>query len=275
MKCFYHSADLDGHCSGAIIKNRYPECEMIGINYGDPFSWDTIQENETVFMVDFSLQPFDDMVKLQCRCNLIWIDHHISAIKERDRSSHEIQGCQRTNQAACELTWLYCYGVNMPFSVSLLGRYDVWDLKAHEDIMPFQYGMRIFETRPENSMHLWEKIFFNQDFIQEVTDNGILLLKYQNSDNKKYVQACAFETEFEGLRAIAVNKGLTSSTLFDSIWDESQYDIMITFVRREEKWTVSLYSTKKDIDVSEIAKKHGGGGHKSAAGFQTTTLFFI
>ena len=37
MKCFYHSADLDGHCSGAIVKMVYPECELIGINYGDKF----------------------------------------------------------------------------------------------------------------------------------------------------------------------------------------------------------------------------------------------
>ena len=30
MKCYYHSADLDGHCSGEIVRRRYPECQMIG-----------------------------------------------------------------------------------------------------------------------------------------------------------------------------------------------------------------------------------------------------
>jgi len=32
---------------------------------------------------------------------------------------------------------------------------------------------------------------------------------------------------------------------------------------------VSLRSSGTDIDVSAIARKHGGGGHKRAAGFST------
>ena len=77
MKCFYHSADLDGHCSAAIVKAVCPECELIGINYGDAFPWDLFveaeerksgsiilpaKEPETVYMVDFCLQPFTDVV---------------------------------------------------------------------------------------------------------------------------------------------------------------------------------------------------------------------
>jgi len=53
MKCFYHSSDLDGHCSGAIVKQEYADCEMIGIDYGNKFPWDSIEIRETVFMVDF------------------------------------------------------------------------------------------------------------------------------------------------------------------------------------------------------------------------------
>jgi len=64
MKCFYHSADLDGHCSGAIVKLRHPNCEMWPIDYGDEFPWDKIRWNETIYMVDFSLEPFEDMITL-------------------------------------------------------------------------------------------------------------------------------------------------------------------------------------------------------------------
>ena len=71
MKAFYHSADLDGHCSGAIVKYAHPECELIGINYGDKFPWESIGQDETVYMVDFSLQPFSDMIRLNKACSLI------------------------------------------------------------------------------------------------------------------------------------------------------------------------------------------------------------
>jgi len=86
MKCFYHSADLDGHCSGAIVKHFNPECEMFPINYGQTFPWEKIQEDEWIYMVDFSLQPFEDMVKLNQSCNLVWIDHHATAIEDRRKS---------------------------------------------------------------------------------------------------------------------------------------------------------------------------------------------
>lgn len=41
--------------------------------------------------------------------------------------------------------------------------------------------------------------------------------------------------------------------------------------RFDGKFQFSLRS-RGDIDVSEIAKKFGGGGHKNAAGFQLKTL---
>jgi nanoRNase/pAp phosphatase (c-di-AMP/oligoRNAs hydrolase) len=67
---------------------------------------------------------------------------------------------------------------------------------------------------------------------------------------------------------------MTNSQTFDSVWDPEKYDAMLTFGWRRGQWTVSLYSVKQDVDVSEVAVKHGGGGHKGAAGFQCTELPF-
>jgi nanoRNase/pAp phosphatase (c-di-AMP/oligoRNAs hydrolase) len=46
---------------------------------------------------------------------------------------------------------------------------------------------------------------------------------------------------------------------------------MMPFCFDGKQWTYSMY-TLKDINVSEIAKKYGGGGHKKAAGFQSDKL---
>ena len=37
-------------------------------------------------------------------------------------------------------------------------------------------------------------------------------------------------------------------------------------------WSISLYTTRKDIDVGAVARNQGGGGHKGAAGFQLKQL---
>jgi len=283
MKCFYHSADLDGHCSGAIVKYKYPECEMIGINYGDEFPWDDINEGETVFMVDFCLQPFIDIIDLNSICNLVWIDHHKSAIEEAERRNFIASGGQilEVGKAACELCWEYLFpDKKMPLGVKLLGRYDVWELKYCPDVLPFQYGMRLYDTDLDRYVwglpSVWYEVFENDtDFLSKCIKNGRIILRYIEKENKKYVEQYYFETEIDGIPALAVNKGLANSQLFSSVWDTKKYPIVIAFVWRGDNWTVSLYTTEETgIDVSEIAKSYGGGGHKCAAGFQCKELPF-
>jgi len=279
MKCFYHSADLDGHCSGAIIKYKHPECEMFGINYGDDFPWDGIQGGERVFMADFSMQPFDGMVKLAGMCNLVWIDHHKSAIEEAHKEgflAHE--QALEIGTGACALVWEYCYpGSQLPEFIRLLAEYDVWN---HSDprTLPFQFGARLFPTIPgtEDGMRFWSDLFDdpNLNLFENVLEKGEVVLEYQARENRKYVSACGFETRLDKLRCIAINKMLTNSQIFESVWDPDKYDAMLTFGYRKGKYTVSLYSDKPNVDVSVIAKAHGGGGHKGAAGFQCDELPF-
>lgn len=278
IKCFYHSADLDGHCSGAIVKIRYPECQLFGIDHGQQFPWDEVDTQDTVIMVDFSLQPFSDMIKLKEKCKeLIWIDHHKTAIDEYNRNENVlISGLRKIGRAGCELTWDYlCPGIDIPLSVYYLGRYDVWD-HSNENTLSFQYGMRLEDTNP-NNIDFWMKRLVRFDRgLSAIKDRGKIVLNYIKMDNKKYVDACAFPIIFEGFSFIAVNKMLTNSQLFDSIYDENKYDGMLTFGWRNRRWVVSMYSNNKSkpIDCGEIARKYGGGGHVGAAGFQCEKLPF-
>lgn len=276
MKCFYHSADLDGHCSGALVKMAYPNCELAGINYGDSFPWESIENKEKIFMVDFSLQPFDGMIELSKKSSLIWIDHHKSAIEDLDKWGGTVPGFQRSGLGACALVWEYLkdsfaesIDAPMPTFIKLLAEYDVWD---HSDprTLAFQYGIRQYETGPEKQ-DFWRELF-DVERVQQIVEEGGLLLRYEAEQNKKYADACSFETELDGLRCIAINKMLTNSKIFDSVWNPEKYDAMLTFGFRKGQWTVSLYSDKPEIDVSVVAKNRGGGGHKGAAGFQTKDI---
>lgn len=276
MKTFFHSADLDGHASGAIIRYMYPECKMIGIDHGEKFPWDTIYKNETVYMVDFSLQPFEDMLKLNKICNLIWIDHHKSSIEEYEKQEEKIKGLRKIGIGACALVWNFLfYDMDVPYGIKLLAEYDVWN---HEDknAIPFQYGLRMEDTLPESKM--WKKIlptnFPSYLFIDSMIKNGNIILNYINPSNEVYAKGCCFTTELDGLKCIAINRMFTSSQLFDSIWNPKKFDAMLTFGWKKDKWTVSLYTDKKEVDVSIIAKNRGGGGHEGAAGFQCNELPF-
>lgn len=228
-------------------------------------------------MVDYSLQPFSRMLKLKNKCSLIWIDHHETAIKDAEQSGVKFQGIQKDGIGACQLVWNYIYpDKEVPAGVEHLARYDVWD-HSHEDTIPFQYGFRMYDTWPKTNSSLWEDILNNYNHnVPKIVKEGKLILNYEKSQNEKFCKAYSFYTEFEGYKAIAVNKGFTNSQLFDSV-QEDDYEIMITFCRLElpaKKWTVSMYTKRDDIDVGIIAKKYGGGGHKQAAGFQCEKIPF-
>ncbi len=276
MKCFYHSSDLDGHCSGAIVKHKYPDCEMIGINYGEEFPWETIQFSESVFMVDFSLQPFSEMQRLNSRCRLTWIDHHKTAIEEELKSSQVIEGIREEGKAGCELAWEFLFpDEEMPVAVRLLGRYDVWD-HSNKYVLPFQYGMRQAVTKPDAWGNVWGKLLSDDHgMFDDIYHTGLVIHEYQAQQNEKYAKSAAFETTLDGLNLIAVNAMLTNSKIFDSVYDPVRHDAMCCFGWRKGRWTVSLYSANPDqVDVSRIAKTRGGGGHPGAAGFQCDELPF-
>ena len=269
MKCFYHSADLDGHCSGAIVKMAEPECEMFPINYGQPFPWDQIRPGEVVMMVDFSLQPFADMIRLNELATLVWIDHHKTALDDAAASGVRIDGIQREGLGACALVWEWMHrGETMPYSVRLLAEYDVW---AHHDAncLPFQYGLRLKSTWPDSEV--WRRLLRPGSgivYMADILRRGDIALRVEVKTNEIYATSCAYETEFEGMRCIAMNRMCCNSKAFDPIVDPEKHDAMLTWGWRDGKWTVSLYAAREDVDVSVVARRYGGCGHKGAAGFQ-------
>ena len=303
IHCFYHSADLDGQCSGAIVKYFIPETILHPINYGDEFPWDEIAPDDTVYMVDFCLQPAEDMQRLGASCkSIIWIDHHKTAIDSMAEAGiANMDGLQVIGFAGCELTWAYFRGdEDPPLAVTLLGRYDVWD---HSDplVLPFQCRLGLDDLDPLNglvAMELWSGMFDKigeNAFIVDMATEGMLLLRYQEQQNNKVCKAYAFETTFPDptpsalgaytaddlmLNAVCLNIGMTNSKVFDSIYNPEKHKLMVTFCRlpihKQSKggWKVSLYSTWEDVDCGAIARFFGGGGHKGAAGFQCDTLPF-
>ena len=277
MTCFYHKSDLDGMCSGAIVKMLDQAVELRGIQYGEPFPFDDITPGQTVYMVDFSLQPFSDMDRLNKLANLVWIDHHKTSLDEAQQVGFLASGGQSLaiGTAGCELTWGFCFpDVAMPASVFMLGRYDVWDHMNHPGSLEFQYGVRQYDTRPENQ-DFWQELFMSQGLTERIKQEGSLLLSYEEKQNAAYCRSCAFEVEVDGLRCIAINRGLTNSLIFKAIYDPERHDAMMSFcMMKNGKWTVNLYSDKPDVDVSITAKARGGGGHKGAAGFQCESLSF-
>lgn len=279
MNCIYHSVDLDGYCSAAIVKKWHEqntrsdkgELKLIGWNYGQPIPE---LDGEPVIMVDVSFPPEVMLeVSKNCKGHLTWIDHHVSAIKDMCEFMIDkppfLTHVTDTKFAACELTWTYLFSSPPPAAVQLLGMYDSWRDEDKEKwnnvVMPFQYGMRSIC----NSVNTFPMEYLEFKDILPLINTGDTILRYQKQQNKGLCRL-AFERKFKGLRAICINVSGENSQTFESAWDESKHDLMLAFYYNgnHDQYTVSLYSTKPEVDCSVLAKSMGGGGHKGAAGFQ-------
>ena len=97
-------------------------------------------------------------------------------------------------------------------------------------------------------------------------------MEYERKMDESKTNSYAFEREAYGLRALCINTNFMSSETMMTKFDSSKHDIMIGFAYNGNNWGVSLRSVGDKVDVSQIARERGGGGHSQSAGFQAVTF---
>lgn len=308
--CFYHSADFDGWCSGAVVASHFGwnETKLIPINYGQEFPWDEVDDETEVWMVDFCLQPFEGMVKLnESVKEFIWVDHHIASIREYNECLDagccgEIEGYRSEEKAACELVWEYLNPNKLskasgkPIAVYLLSKYDIWKWKDVSHALEFQMGMRAVKHLNPADAHKdarvcenWDLLLHSgdtnirdtDDYVREIIRDGATIIRYREIDLGKKAKGACFPAflyrwpngsdDVEPFPVIAANVGMENSQFFDAVLDDyPDAKALCSFHYRNNCWNFSLYKIpgRDTPDLSVIAKNYGGGGHAGAAGFQ-------
>ena len=281
MICIYHSKDLDGQSSAAIIKKRFNGIELIGYDYGDPIP--VLRPNDPLIIVDVSF-PMDIMLKMseERQMNLTWIDHHIKSIREYERFMKERKDTFCVTHiedglAACELTWEFLYpDTSLPKAISLLGMYDVGRKTTNweTEVLPFQFGMRAICSSPEEFPEvLLETNGLAEAKVQDIIRKGNYILQYIKKTEEFAMKRGAFEAEFLGMKALCLNASSYNFFSFSSQWDNSKHEIAVGFYYDGQRWLGSIYTDRQDIDCNELARRLGGGGHKKAAGFVVNVIF--
>ncbi len=148
----------------------------------------------------------------------------------------------------------------------------MWRFVYGSDTNFFQQGIKLLFTNPKSI--IWSELFLDTgDIISKTIEDGKIATMYRDNYYKSLIDQISFDAAFEGYKCIVCNAAFVSSQLFDSVKDINKYDLLISFYFDGKQYVISLY-TKKDIDVSTIAMKYGGGGHKQASGFVTTNYPF-
>lgn len=274
----FHHNDPDGRCAAAIVDrfvrdedNKYSGIrDFVELNY-HTHEFREVLPDERVYIVDYSL-PVEIMNEiLKVTENVVLIDHHISTkyrIEEYEGCfSHycDFDGCK----AGCLLAWEFFRGDarRVPAGLRLISDYDTWTHTYSPDSTYFTIGLNLFDCNPLST--IWDDILElgeNPDYsVGDIIKVGKNCVEFRDSLAKTACDEFGFEAEFEGCKCFVLYcSALRSSLCFGERID--QYDMCVMVVPHGKGCTIRLYSNNV-LDVSEVAKKYGGGGHKGAGGF--------
>lgn len=311
----HHSADYDGIFCREIARKFLPDTQLIGWDFGDPIinipfgpivvmdlpldkPFGLTLSKEWAEWSDGKGQPLDRVDW----SNFTWIDHHKSAIESHPAN---IPGYRIDGVAACRLAWQWFTAearlidqgsinrdqitkypfplkqdfidrkVAEPLAVRLAGEYDIWDHRDSDADIAFQFGLDSQERLDWNLLLLAN---MGEAYTRNVVDDGRVAMQCFKTRDAATLKARSFMVEFEGLKFLALNSARFNSNTFAAMdVPATGHDALIGFCWSGKGWTVSLYHAahRKDIDLSLIAVKHGGGGHRGACGFRAAKLPFI
>lgn len=289
----YHSADFDGIFCREVAK-RFLGTEgvtYIGWTHGDPKIPFPLEGE--VYILDLSPECIDyvELIPDPQWRRICWIDHHKTSI---EKWSSTIPGYRIDGVAACRLAWQWFYDPNgegkpwaqkhnfvnrevlEPLAVRLAGEYDIWDHRGDGDL-ELQFGLRCVEPLPWNDLLTPAGIGQDQT-VNHLLNLGKTAMAYANHIDADLVKYLSFQVAWEGLHFLCLNTARCNPNTFAALdKPETRHDALLAFYFQGKQWIVSMYHAahNKELDLSAIAKKYGGGGHKGACGFQCNRLFFL
>ena len=255
----YHN-DEDGFAGAWVAWKKFKnQAQYIQASYTNQTKANF--KNKIVYMIDFCYSDKKIMEEiLKNNKNVIVIDHHISQRESARISSENIYSA---NHSACTLAWNY-FNPQKPLP----------KLLAHiEDMDLWQFKMKFtreiiasLDTHPLN-FAVWDKIVkdFQSSAQKKYITEGKAIIKYQDTLIKSLVED-GIRVEISGHNAIAVNSPILHSEIGHYIWKNYSKTVGLIWNSKNGRIKTSLRSGK-NIDVSKIAQKFGGGGHKQASGF--------
>jgi len=191
--------------------------------------------------------------------SLIIIDHHKSAMVDLHDVSNAIFDMKHSGAI---LAWNFFHpGKEPPKFLNYIEDRDLWkwelpysrEFSASFDMVPFDFDE--FDT------------FCDDSVFDDAIKRGSYILAYSKTVVKKICDK-AVKREFEDKSVMIVNSSHWMSEIGNRLSQECDFAVVWFFDHASRQTIVSLRSFHDSVDVSEVAKKFGGGGHKKAAGFQ-------
>lgn len=218
-----------------------------------------------VYILDFSYDV-DTMIGIAAfSSSTVWIDHHISAIDAmRSVWNPRMRRKVSTERSGAYLTSLYFWPDKDPLEiVKMVDDRDRW-VFAREGNRAFHASLF---SRPYK-IGEWNKA---SESIPSMIIEGEAIERKHLKDIEELLEVMERWMVIQGHRVPSANLSYMSASdacdLLLKKYPEAPF-AATWFIRKDGMQVFSLRSRSgSDVDVSEVAKNFGGGGHKHSAGF--------
>ena len=208
-----------------------------------------------VTIVDFSY-PRDVTIQLKERMENLWVlDHHKTAAQDLaglDFATFDMQKC------GAMLAWEYWFsGESAPLLLHYIQDKDLW-LFQLDNSLEVSAALRSYSKEFE----VWNSLS-----VDELAKDGVAIQRAINVQVSKHVEMATLQN-VGGYLVPVVNATCYLSEIGDQLnanYPDTPFAACY-FSRADGKRQWSLRS-RGNFDVSEVAQRFGGGGHKNAAGY--------
>ena len=261
--CIYHGNCLDGFGAAWSVRHALgDDVEFYkGLHQQPPPDVDGLD----VILVDFSYKKNVLEEMLNTAASITIIDHHISA--EQDLSdllkAKRINGIFDMNKSGAMLAWEWFNpDKQAPKLIEHIQDRDLWQfkLKATNEILaalssyPFD-----FED--------WDKFMFCDDEeLEALNRDGRAIQRKLQKEIKELIDSGVRRMTIGGYDIPVLNAPSVYVSDAGNIMSAGE-PFAACYWDHPGGRSFSLRSSKNGVDVSEVAKQYGGGGHVKAAGF--------
>lgn len=272
--CF-HSPCQDGTAS-AWVASKYARENNLTYEFVQmSHSHEPIFEYEGKNVAFFDIAPKDKLLhNLESKAKDYYIlDHHVT---NQERMSKCSKCIFNMNKSGVGLAWEYFYpNDEMPKFLCMIQDRDLWKFEI-PTTKAFCNGFYVhtgLTTSLEETFNLYDELYndsLNSDvLLNNIIDLGNLLEKQKQNKIRKIAKTTCKKTYYyNGLKVAIVNcEPDIGSDMGNFLVSDCDYDFAVCwrYNHVNEEYYISLRSNG-DMDVSQIAKTFGGGGHKNAAG---------
>ena len=288
----YHNYCLDGF-TGFYLFMKSNKWKKNPIVYPDVPSAKEVPpniNNKNVIIIDVAYHP-DILQQIINRANkVLYIDHHETHIN-KIKKMKQIIVIYNINKSGASLVWdHFFHNMTMPKFVKYVEDNDIgrW---GDDDTLPFVASMEIYFNLKPNFKNLkkWDKLL-DDKYVDSLVKRGKIIMQYKNHLMDKYSKKYSIKyfpskmvadidkTTLNKIReykvAVINSRCPTLSLLGKKIVDTVDCDFVILWIYIIDKKEYHVSLRSKEVNVSDIAKYMGGGGHKLASAFSFSSNDF-